>query len=306
MQAATPNPFSSRVTFVILLLAVLFALLVLGGGWLEHNLGKVARAAERARQRFINSELLRRLRGRYPRLTRFVAARFARGEYLGLHLTVGFLISLTGLWIFSAIMRAVIHEAAITRTDMKVYEWLHTHATLTGYGGWSVLSSLGSGLAITVIGVGVAGLLAYRRRWIVLGGWTAALVGGGLLDGALKLAIRRPRPPTALDFLSHLSWSFPSGHSMGSLIAYGMVAYLLVLALMPRRGLQAGVVAAATLLVLSIGLSRMYLGVHYFSDVMGGFAAGVLWLSACISGLEVARRLKARAPAAAARPAPPA
>jgi len=122
----------------------------------------------------------------------------------------------------------------------------------------------------------------------------------------LRCGTLRPRPPTALDFLSHLSWSFPSGHSMGSLIAYGMVAYLVVLALMPRRGLQAGVVAAATLLVLSIGLSRMYLGVHYFSDVMGGFAAGVLWLSACISGLEVARRLKARAPAAAAHPAPPA
>src|SRR6185436_2107969 len=136
MQAATPNPFLSRVAFVLLLLAVLFALLVLGGGWLEHHLGRVARAAERARQRFINSETLRRLRGRYPRLTRFVAARFARGEYLGLHLTVGFLVSLAGLWIFSAIMRAVIAQAAITQTDVKVYEWLHAHASVTGYGGW--------------------------------------------------------------------------------------------------------------------------------------------------------------------------
>jgi undecaprenyl-diphosphatase len=56
-------------------------------------------------------------------------------------------------------------------------------------------------------------------------------------------------------------------------------------------------------LIAAIGLSRLYLGVHYFSDVVGGYAAGVLWLSTCISGLEVARRWSAAPPPAAARPA---
>lgn len=76
---------------------------------------------------------------------------------------------------------------------------------------------------------------------------------------------------------------------MGSLVGYGMTAYVLVLHLRdgPRR---AGVIAAAVLLVVTIGLSRLYLGVHYFSDVIGGYAAGLLWLSACISGTEIARR----------------
>jgi membrane-associated phospholipid phosphatase len=76
---------------------------------------------------------------------------------------------------------------------------------------------------------------------------------------------------------------------MGSLVAYGMLAYLLVREVHGRRR-RLAVIACATLLILLIGLSRMYLGVHYFSDVIGGYAAGVVWLAACISGLEVVRR----------------
>ncbi len=77
---------------------------------------------------------------------------------------------------------------------------------------------------------------------------------------------------------------------MGSLIGYGMLAYVLVVLVVQRRALRVGVVVGAAVLIVAVGLSRLYLGVHYFSDVVGGYAAGVLWLSACISGIEVARR----------------
>src|SRR2546422_3373483 len=117
-------------------------------------------------------------------------------------------------------------------------------------------------------------------------------------------SIRRPRPPYAAAFLHHYSWSFPSGHAMGSLIGYGMLAYVLAVLWIHRRSAQISVVLGAALLILAIGLSRLYLGVHYFSDVMGGYAAGLLWLSACISGLEVARRWGAGLPPAAPSKAP--
>jgi undecaprenyl-diphosphatase len=141
-------------------------------------------------------------------------------------------------------------------------------------------------------------LLASRRQWTLLAGWLAAFVGGGLLDEILKVVIRRPRPPYATAFLHHYSWSFPSGHAMVSLIAYGMLAYLLVVLWTNRRSTRISIVLGAALLIVAIGLSRLYLGVHYFSDVVGGYAAGVLWLSACISGLEVGRRWHAGLPAA--------
>jgi undecaprenyl-diphosphatase len=100
----------------------------------------------------------------------------------------------------------------------------------------------------------------------------------------------RTRPTWDVPLLTARGWSFPSGHAMGSLVAYGMLAYLLVRD--PKgRPPRMAIVAGAVTLVLLIGLSRMYLGVHYFSDVVGGYAAGMVWLAACITGLEVARRM---------------
>lgn len=283
------------------LLLVLFALalavgLLFGWRWLEHNIRRIAAHVARARERFIAIPFVQRLRQHYPVVRRFLAARFARGEYLGLHLTIGFLITLVGLVVFSIITHDVIRQRSITQLDARLTDFLHSQGTLFGYGFWAVISSLGAGLALSILGVGVGVLLALRRRWVVLAGWAAAVLGSGVLDGALKIAIRRPRPEIAANFLSQLSWSFPSGHSMASMVTYGMVAYLVVLAVKGRKRIQIAAALAATLLILAIGFSRLYLGVHYFSDVIGGFTAGALWLSACISGLEVARRLKGRTP----------
>ena len=81
---------------------------------------------------------------------------------------------------------------------------------------------------------------------------------------------------------------------MGSLVGYGMLAYVL-LALAPRtRRFQWLIVSGSALLIIAIGVSRLYLGDHYFSDVVGGYAAGVLWLSVCITGVEIGRRRQRR------------
>lgn len=174
--------------------------------------------------------------------------------------------------------------------DLTVLEWLHAHATPAGYAIFKVITLLGSAVAMWALGLAGAVVLAVRRQRIVLVGWVAALGGGGLLNAMLKQAIQRPRPPYAAAFIFDSSWSFPSGHAMASLIGYGMLAYVLVTLWVHRRSWQVSIVVAATLLVVSIGFSRLYLGVHYFSDVVGGYAAGALWLAACISGVEIARR----------------
>ncbi len=195
-----------------------------------------------------------------------------------------------GLWLFGAITEDVIHHDPLTRFDTVLLEWLHGHATPTGYAMFHAITLLGSPVTLTVLALGMGLVLAARRQWILLGGWLAAFAGGGLLDAVLKLEIRRPRPPYAAAFLQHYSWSFPSGHAMGSLIGYGMLAYVLGVLWIHRRSAQIPLVLGAALLILAIGFSRLYLGVHYFSDVVGGYAAGLLWLAACISGVELARR----------------
>ena len=222
-----------------------------------------------------------------------MARRFARGEYLGFHLTIGLAVSLVGLWLFGAITEDVVNRDALTRFDVTVLEWLHAQATPAGVAVFAAISRLGSPVTMTVLAVAVSLLLASRRAWIVLGGWVAAFAGAGLLDQSLKFVIRRPRPAYAAALLHNRTWSFPSGHAMGALVGYGMLAYVLLILWKESRRTQLEIIAVATLLIAAIGVSRLYLGVHYFSDVIGGYAAGMLWLSTCISGVEVARRWQA-------------
>src|SRR2546422_580345 len=208
-----------------------------------------------------------------------------------------------GCWLLAGPREAATRMAPPPRWAGTLPDGIPAHATPAGYAVFNAISLLGSPLVLTVLALAVALVLGVRRHWIVLGGWVAAFAGGGLLDAMLKLMIRRPRPPYAARFLPHYTWSFPSGHAMSALIGYGMLAYLLVVLWTHRRSAQITIVLGAAVLIVAIGLSRLYLGVHYFSDVVGGYAAGVLWLSTCISGLEVARRWDAAAPPAAARPA---
>ncbi len=272
------------------LLVALIAALLLGWRWFAANGDRLSEWIDTHWRRLLASPRWRRLAARHPRFWTFVAARFARGEYLGLHLTVGLAISLLALGIFGAITEDVINHDPLTEFDVDLLDWFHRHATPAGYRISETISFFGATPAVTVLALGMAVLLAVRQRWILLGGWLATLVGTGVLDQGLKLVIRRPRPPYAADILPSFSWSFPSGHAMGSLVVYGMLAYLVVILWAHRRAARIWVLTAAAILVVGIGLSRLYLGVHYFSDVAAGYAVGMLWLSGCVSGLEVARR----------------
>ena len=231
-----------------------------------------------------------RFRGRHPKLARFFAARFVRGEYLGLHLTIGFLISLAALWLFAGVTEDVVHHDPLTRFDLTVTTLFRAHATPLGDRVFSIISALGSPIAMAIVGAGGLLLLVVRRKWVVLSAWVAAFGGAGLLTLVLKNLIRRPRPPAATEFLYGTSFSFPSGHSLGSLVGYGVLAYIVgSMWVETSRGRRRLVIGTAAL-IIAIGLSRLYLGVHYFSDVVAGYAVGVLWLSVCISGLQVAQR----------------
>jgi undecaprenyl-diphosphatase len=83
---------------------------------------------------------------------------------------------------------------------------------------------------------------------------------------------------------------------MGALIGYGMLAYLLIAYWPWARRRHRGVMGFTFLLVLAIGLSRLYLGVHFLSDVIGGYAAGAVWLAACVTGIEIALRQRGLTP----------
>jgi undecaprenyl-diphosphatase len=233
---------------------------------------------------------LAEFRSHHQRLWSYVAARFARGEYLIIHLTIGLALSAIVLWLFSTITEDVIHNDPMTRFDVALAAWLQRHDTSQMDRVFHYVSLLGSPLMIGVLAIGVAVTLAFRREWLILSGWAAAFYGGALLGRLLQALVRRPRSPGATELLSANTLAIPTGHAFGSLLGFGLLAYLLVTFVVKRRSLQVIIVAAAAALIAAISFSRLYLGVLYLSDVVGVYAGGVVWLTACVSGIELARR----------------
>jgi undecaprenyl-diphosphatase len=231
---------------------------------------------------------MQRLIARFPRLGTFVGARFARGTPFGLHLTIGLSMSLIGLFVFASIAENVFYRTSLVQLDLWLFEQLQMKPS--GYMIAQLFTALGSWLPLTALTLTVGIILMMRRQWLLLGGWLIAVIGGELFNLLLKAWFQRPRPEHS-EILSSESWSFPSGHAMLSLIVFGMLVYLLTV-LVPNMGRRRLVLLAggATALILAIGWSRIYLGVHHLSDVVAGYAAGALWLSVCVSAVEVARR----------------
>ena len=224
-----------------------------------------------------------------------LVSRFTRGEYLGLRLSVGFLVAVCALLLFALITEDVVHHEPLTAVDLAFNTWIRSHATPFGDRVALAVSFVGGPECMTSIAVIVALALVYFRDWILLAAWAAAFAGGSLLDWLLKQIIRRPRPAGADRFLHGDSFSFPSGHAMGSLIGFAMLAYVLVLYWWPARRHPVVAMCVAAVLFLLVGWSRLYLGVHYLSDVVAGFAAGTLWVAACIASVEMAKRRRTAA-----------
>jgi membrane-associated phospholipid phosphatase len=107
------------------------------------------------------------------------------------------------------------------------------------------------------------------------------------MNTLLKLWFARVRPPHTHGFASVDGWSFPSGHACGSMLVYGLLGYLVVRH--TRSAWHIPVAAVTVMLVACIGASRVLLQVHYFSDVLAGWAAAGVWVSLCIAGLEAVR-----------------
>lgn len=139
---------------------------------------------------------------------------------------------------------------------MAAFTWLGNGPTLTGVALVAALALLARGQRVPALYLAVAS------------------AGAGALDALLKLGFSRPRPV----ILEHLApaggFSFPSGHAMASASIYGAIAVVAALRFPERRG---WVVGACALVVLGIGASRVYLGVHYPSDVIAGWALGASW-----------------------------
>lgn len=185
------------------------------------------------------------------------------------------------LWGFAALADGFGEQGRIARADLVVLNWLQQHGTEAGESIFVFVSWLGAPVLL-VMDLGVAIWLGARRQWRLFTLWAVAILGGVCLDEILKLAFQRARPSVASEFITSHSLSFPSGHAMNSLVGYGMLAFLLRQRLVDGRA-RTAVTIGVVALIGAIGFSRLYLGVHYLSDVTAGYLAGSAWVLACIT-----------------------
>lgn len=281
--------YIGRVSLLLAILIALVAGLVFLWRWFNRNRQTVVASLDERYERKSTTPAMSQFRTHHPVAWRFRSGRYAQSQYLALHLLVGLALSLAVIAIFASITEGLVESSPLTRFDVVVAGRLRESVTPAALNVFSVLSSLGGRGAMTLLLFGGAFIFALRRRGLAAIGWCAAFVGGSLLDAALRQVVRRSELPFADLVLLDWGTGLASGHVLGVVVGFGMLAYLL-LTFTRNPIVRSIVVLLAVGLVSSITISRLYLGQHYVSDASAGIAAGLIWLATCVSGIEIARQ----------------
>lgn len=187
------------------------------------------------------------------------------------------------LALFGWLSQEVLEKEAFS-FDTTILLWLHQHSNDAINNLMLNVTNLGNPPFVLTVVVISFGILIRSKKL-----WSAQILfltcfGALILNQGLKLVFVRPRPQLWKQLIVEHSYSFPSGHALGSAVLYGFLAYLLVRAY-PRY--RVGIYSITLLLVAAIGLSRLILGVHFPTDIIAGYAVGIPWLSVCIKILQI-------------------
>ncbi len=180
----------------------------------------------------------------------------------------------------------------LQRTDTQMHDWAVSWRSPDGTLFFVTMSTIGgpAGMATIAAVAGIA--LSIRRRWSLVLYLAVTAAGGSLMDVELKLTFARARPAVAEMLRKADGYSFPSGHAMGATVVLGALAYLAVRA-SARWRWKAAALAFALTLIVSIAASRVYLGVHWVSDIGAGITAGTAWVTVTTVAYETFRRIRA-------------
>jgi undecaprenyl-diphosphatase len=231
---------------------------------------------------------------RYQRQLRFIGARATPGHDFGLEFTsllAAFAVALYVLVAYTIIVSGDPGPTPGDETAIEVVASLHNGALLAAS---KVITFLGSGGFTWALTVVCAALLAWRRRWPELWVLLAGMAIGTLGFHEIKAEVDRPRPPGPHQVAASGS-SFPSGHATHSVL-YAFLAVTIVLRLRPGMARGTLVVAAGLILTVLVGLSRVYLNVHYLSDVSAGWALGAAAFSFCALIALIVTQMRKTAP----------
>jgi undecaprenyl-diphosphatase len=221
---------------------------------------------------------LRRLeRGRFARLLR---ARLDPAAATGLALTLTLAFAVAAGTLVGVLVYLLRTHPALAAADVRVALWGAAHATSFSTAVFRAITQLGATVTIVVVGSVVGVVMALRSRRVSPLLFVALVLGGNAtIVNLIKLLVDRARP--TISVLAGFSGrSFPSGHSAAAAACYGSVALLVSLRWSPKH--RAAAYGAAVAIAVAVACTRVFLGVHWVSDVVAGLALGWSWLALCI------------------------
>ncbi|MEP7284759.1 MAG: phosphatase PAP2 family protein [Chloroflexota bacterium] len=202
-----------------------------------------------------------------------------------LRLLLGFIVCAGALLVFGLLAKNILESSWLVQLDQNVEIAVHAWGTPQLVTVFKIITVLGFQVLLVVVAAVTLYYIVKRQRGHLII-WLVAFVGAQLLNELLKRIFARPRPIFSDPYLVAINYSFPSGHAMISLVVYGLLAFFILLEVHSALK-RTAIIIFTVLLVLLIGISRIYLGVHYFSDIAGGYMVGAAWLAVCISAMNV-------------------
>ncbi|MEO7429141.1 MAG: phosphatase PAP2 family protein, partial [Acidimicrobiales bacterium] len=199
---------------------------------------------------------------------------------LGLSLTVQLALLAAGGWLFGSVLQDVIARDDLARFDRPITNYMVDHRTAWLTTTMRAITTLGS-TAVLIPTIALIGLAIrnHRHTWEPLALLVITQLGAIALYDTVKVLVARPRPAVGQLVATASGYAFPSGHATQAAAVWGAIA----LTLMPTASATTAKVAlgaGAATIALIVGVSRVYLGVHWTTDVIGGWALGAIWLSA--------------------------
>ncbi len=213
---------------------------------------------------------------KHPKLFRFIVLRFDPQHFRGLPLTSLVLGILLNAFILSSVAEELIEFSRLAKIDQDLSYYLFTHRNEQVAQVVYFFTRMGSAPTVASVMLVFASVMIWKRRFHALIALIAALTASTLTAFVGKWYYHFPRPK-GLAWYEEFSFSFPSGHATVAMAFYGFLFYLLLMYLSSVKW-RSFVFILAILFILGMGFSRIYLGVHYLSDVIGGFAIGFVWL----------------------------
>lgn len=267
---------AGRASIVLLLLLVIAVLVAIAARAIARNQEGIKAFA--ARQ--LDRPPLARAQARYRRQLDFLVRRLRPAEARGLSLTVSLAALVAAGWVFGAVAQDVITGDEAARLDRPVLDWFANHREPWLTTTMKIVTALGSSAVLIPVVALAGGWCWWRYRTtrplLFLG---TAYLGAEVLFRTVKALTGRARPPDHLAVHHFGGWAFPSGHATLATAVWGALAALAATAVTSWRA-KVSAWAAALLVTTVVGVSRLYLGAHWLTDVLGGWALGAMWLTA--------------------------